>query len=361
MSEGARARLGEAEDEEGEDFEETEVATALAVVPEASEAANLAHSNQPLFSQAKPNFLKMMGQIAQLMGQLTQAVSPTENSKAPAFKTPSMKAPDSFDGTQAHKLRRLSQYCPFLFHNDPANFFSDRKKVLYLTLFLTGRAGKWIEPYLANISNEDPSYLLSNWKFFENQLFTLFGYPNEFRKAEQQLDNLRMKASEHVSLYITDFRRAMSRIGDWGERAHIHVYRRGFASRISDQLASYPGNFDTLEELMDITLELDTRDHERQKEKGIHHEKKPPVTGSNPQRPPKDSSSKRSHHKKDKKGKQFQPSRDKPNSALLNKDNKLISSEKESRIKEGLCTYCGGNHPIDKCFKRPQNKPEWES
>ncbi|MBW0490617.1 hypothetical protein O181_030332 [Austropuccinia psidii MF-1] len=50
----------------------------------------------------------------------------------------------------------------------------------------------------------------------------------------------------------------MSRIGDWGERAYIHVYRRGLASRLLEQLASHPGNFDSLQELMDITFELDT-------------------------------------------------------------------------------------------------------
>ncbi|MBW0581877.1 hypothetical protein O181_121592 [Austropuccinia psidii MF-1] len=55
MSEVARAILGEAEYEEWEDSEETEVETALAGAPEASEAANLAHSNQPLVSQAEPN------------------------------------------------------------------------------------------------------------------------------------------------------------------------------------------------------------------------------------------------------------------------------------------------------------------
>ncbi|MBW0498774.1 hypothetical protein O181_038489 [Austropuccinia psidii MF-1] len=108
---------------------------------------------------------------------------------------------------------------------------------------------------------------------------------------------------------------------------------------------------------MDITLELDTRYHERQKEKGSHQEKKPLVAGSNSSRPPQESSSKRPHHKKDKKGKQFKVSKDKPHSSLLNKGNKLIGSEKERRIKEGLFTYCGGKHPIEKCFKRPQNKP----
>ncbi|MBW0503990.1 hypothetical protein O181_043705 [Austropuccinia psidii MF-1] len=95
-----------------------------------------------------------------------------------------MKAPDSFSGTKAYELRGFIQSSQLIFHNDPDNFFSDRKKLFYSTSFLIGRAGKWIEPYLSNISNKDPSYLLNNWKLFETQLFTLFGDPNEVRKAE---------------------------------------------------------------------------------------------------------------------------------------------------------------------------------
>ncbi|MBW0523003.1 hypothetical protein O181_062718 [Austropuccinia psidii MF-1] len=108
---------------------------------------------------------------------------------------------------------------------------------------------------------------------------------------------------------------------------------------------------------MDVTLELDSRYHERQKEKRGNKEKKPPVIGSNPSRPPQDSFSKRPHHKKNKKGKKFQSSKDKPHAAPLNKDNKFIGSEKERRIKEDLSTYCCGKHPIEKFFKIPQNKP----
>ncbi|MBW0484863.1 hypothetical protein O181_024578 [Austropuccinia psidii MF-1] len=148
----------------------------------------------------------------------------------------------------------------------------------------------------------------------------------------------------------------MSRIGDWGERAYIHVYRRGLASRLLDKLASHPGNFDSLQELMDITLELDTRYHERQKERGSHPEKKPQISGSNFSKPPQSSSSKKPYHRKKKKGKNFQVSKDKPHAALLTKDNEFIGSEKERRIKEGLCTYCGGKHPIEKCFKSPENR-----
>ncbi|MBW0486798.1 hypothetical protein O181_026513 [Austropuccinia psidii MF-1] len=82
-------------------------------------------------SPPEPNFLKMMQQMTQLIGQLTQAVSPMENLRVPEFETPSMKEPDSFHGTQAHKLREFIQYYQLIFHNYPENSFSDRKKVLY--------------------------------------------------------------------------------------------------------------------------------------------------------------------------------------------------------------------------------------
>ncbi|MBW0571741.1 hypothetical protein O181_111456 [Austropuccinia psidii MF-1] len=141
-------------------------------------------------------------------------------------------------------------------------------------------------------------------------LFTLFGDPNEVRKAEQELDNLRMKEGGQGSLYRADFRSLMSRIGDWGK-----------------------GPIFILQELMDITLELDTRYHERQKEKGSHQEKKPPISGSNSSKLPQSSSSKKPYHRKNKKGNNLNVSKDKPHAALLNKDNKLIGSEKERRIK----------------------------
>ncbi|MBW0568225.1 hypothetical protein O181_107940 [Austropuccinia psidii MF-1] len=249
ISEDSRARLGEDKEEEGEesveeeDSGEAEVADALANAPEVPQGSNLAPTNPHLVSQYDPSLLMIMEKMATIMGHLSQAAAPRDNYKAPAFKTTSIKAADSFD----------------------EDFVSDRKKAMYSTSFLTGRAGKWIEPYLSNISNEDPSYLLNNRQLFETQLFSLFGDPNEVRKAEQELDNSRMKEIGHVSLYIDDFRSLISSIGDWGERSYINVYRRGLESRLLHQLASYPGNFDTLQELMEITLELDTRYHERQK------------------------------------------------------------------------------------------------
>ncbi|MBW0548857.1 hypothetical protein O181_088572 [Austropuccinia psidii MF-1] len=132
-----------------------------------------------------------------------------------------------------------------------------------------------------------------------------------------------MKEGGHVALYIANFRSLASRIGDWGERALIHHFRKGLTSWILDQLASHPSNIDSLQELMDVSLELVTRYHERQKEKKHHQEKKPEASKSNSSRHQDSSSS--SHKKKN----FYSQKQDKPNSSLLNKVFKLKGSEKK--------------------------------
>ncbi|MBW0510505.1 hypothetical protein O181_050220 [Austropuccinia psidii MF-1] len=111
-----------------------------------------------------------------------------------------------------------------------------------------------------------------------------------------------MKEGGHISLYIADFRSCDSRIGDWGERVLIHHFRMGLPSRIFDQSASHSSRIDSLQDVMDMTLELDTRYHERQNEKSHHQEKKPEASKPN--------SSRSSQNKK----KNFQK-RDKPHSS----------------------------------------------
>ncbi|MBW0506999.1 hypothetical protein O181_046714 [Austropuccinia psidii MF-1] len=153
-----------------------------------------------------------MNQMTQIISNLQLALS-SEDSRQPAFKTTSIKAPECSDGTKPFKVRIFIQYCQIIFDNYQANFSEDTKNILYATSFLIRRAEKWIEPYLSSLTNQDPRYLLNNWAFFKSHLFTLFGDPNEVRKAEAELNGIRMKERGHVSLYIADFRSLVSRIG----------------------------------------------------------------------------------------------------------------------------------------------------
>ncbi|MBW0472214.1 hypothetical protein O181_011929 [Austropuccinia psidii MF-1] len=100
-----------------------------------------------------------------------------------------------------------------------------------------------------------------------------------------------MKEGGHVSSYISDFKILVSRIGDWGERALIHHFWKGLPSRILDQWAIHPSRMDSLQDLMDINLELDTRYHARKKEKGHFQEKNSEASKSNYSHPQNSSSS----------------------------------------------------------------------
>ncbi|MBW0576743.1 hypothetical protein O181_116458, partial [Austropuccinia psidii MF-1] len=124
-------------EEEGSDG--TEGVPAPVGASQSTGGPTLAQSDQPVSHQSEPSSLAIMQQMTQIMATL-QAASSSGSSRPPAFKTPSMKAPECFDGTQPFKVRSFLQSCQLIFHNDLANFSQDRKKVLYATSFLIGRA-----------------------------------------------------------------------------------------------------------------------------------------------------------------------------------------------------------------------------
>ncbi|MBW0534473.1 hypothetical protein O181_074188 [Austropuccinia psidii MF-1] len=159
---------------EEEESDGTEASAAPVGASEGTRGPTLSQSDQPVSHQTEPSLLAIMQKMTQIMANL-QAASSSEVSRPPALKTPSMKAPECFDGTQPFKARSFIQSCQLIFPNDPENSSQDRKKVLYATSFLVGRVAKWIEPYLYNITNQDSSYLLNSWTLFESKLFTFWG------------------------------------------------------------------------------------------------------------------------------------------------------------------------------------------
>ncbi|MBW0581293.1 hypothetical protein O181_121008 [Austropuccinia psidii MF-1] len=65
----------------------------------------LSHPNQ-----SEPSLLAIIQKITQSMTNLQEASS-SEVSRLPAFKTPSMKATECFDGTWPFKVRSFIQSC----------------------------------------------------------------------------------------------------------------------------------------------------------------------------------------------------------------------------------------------------------
>ncbi|MBW0460528.1 hypothetical protein O181_000243 [Austropuccinia psidii MF-1] len=148
-----------------------------------------------------------------------------------------------------------------------------------------------------------------------------------------------MNQGGRVSLDIPCLSILVSGIGDWGERAYMNHYRKGSASRILNQLAYNPSIIDSLQYLIDVTLKPDTMYNERKKEKNHFQE-------ANTQVSKLTSGTQNSSSSSIKKKNFWIQKRDKPHSSIVNKDHKLMGSEKERTLKEGLCSYCGGKHSI---------------
>ncbi|MBW0563865.1 hypothetical protein O181_103580 [Austropuccinia psidii MF-1] len=160
--------VGEEEEEnsvEEEESDGTEGVPAPVEAPQGTGEPTLAQSNQPVSHQSEPSLFAIMQKMTQIMANI-QAASSSAASRPPALKTPTMKAPECFDGTQPFNLRSFTRSCQPIFHKDLADFSQYRKKVLYATSFLSGRAAKLIEPYLSNLTNQDPNYGLNSWKLF---------------------------------------------------------------------------------------------------------------------------------------------------------------------------------------------------
>ncbi|MBW0468897.1 hypothetical protein O181_008612 [Austropuccinia psidii MF-1] len=108
--------LGEDGEEEEENSVEEEESDGTDAAPdpvgasEGTRGPTLAQSDQPVSHQTERSLLAIMQQMTQIMANL-QASASSEVSRPPSLKTPSMKAPECFDGTQPFKVRSFIQSC----------------------------------------------------------------------------------------------------------------------------------------------------------------------------------------------------------------------------------------------------------
>ncbi|MBW0469105.1 hypothetical protein O181_008820 [Austropuccinia psidii MF-1] len=121
----------------------------------------------------------------------------------------------------------------------------------------------------------------------------------------------------------------------------MHHCRRRLPSSILDKLYSHPSKIHSLQDSMDVTLELVIRYHERKKENNHFKENKTEATKLSSSQSGNNSSS---SHKKNKNYSIWK--RNKHNPSLFNDYHRLKGSEKERRLKEGLFSYSSGKKRI---------------
>ena len=157
-----------------------------------------------------------------------------QNATAPPRSTrTSLKAPDTFDGSDPSKFHTFLSQIYLHIADRPQDFPTDEEKILYVWSYLQGTTQRWFEPGMyvgAPIPVWD-----GNFRLFIEELQVNFGPHDLIGDAEQALKVLVMKPTDRIATYQVDFDNYSGIIGHNNNAIHRFFYD-GLPRRIKDLL-----------------------------------------------------------------------------------------------------------------------------
>jgi len=305
--------------------------------------------DSPIPSTSTPTLdpLLLFAQVVQALTKVATASADRDSSSGHT----KVREPDTFDGTDPRKLRAFLVQCELNFQDRPKAFASNCARVTFAQSYLKGMALKWFEPDLLNSANPHARLLwMDNYAQFVSELKSNFGPHDPIGDAKHQLDNLSMKEGQKINKYVVEFNRLAGQVRGYGDGALRHIFYSGLPDRIKDEI-SRVGKPRTLNGYRTLAQTIDARYLERKSEV-VRQTKTSTTSSSNSASKGTSSASSDSKGKtkeKDNKNKSSDKSKSssgaKPASsetpAHLGKDGKLTEEERQQRIKDKLCMFCG--------------------
>lgn len=180
-------------------------------------------------------------------------------------------APSRFDGTPGKLKGHLTQLKAYQrqFQND---FEDDFSRIIHASGFLEGKALAWFQPHLSQALeeedredwDEETQQIFRNFDGYEDALRSLFLDPDEKRRAERELNNLRQTKS--ASEYATEFRRIIPHL-DLTEETKISAFYSGLKDDVKDEISKIMEQPDEFLDYCTLAIRIDTRLFERRSER----------------------------------------------------------------------------------------------
>lgn len=258
--------------------------------------------------------------------------------------------PKPFQGDST-KLLSFFQHCDMYFMINQQKFQDDDIKINIMASYFEGEAEKWFRPYFRDRADndedsqeDDTKEMFSSYKKFKKHVTSAFGGPNEVREAEKAIMNLRQTGS--VRDYATKLRGHIAVLG-WADSVTMPIFREGLKPGIKWEIRNEK-SVRTLSKLVEKAIEVD---NDIQDLKG--HTNNYVHLG----RSAKPNQGKARQHKQP----YFGPmpmDLDAANKKRNYTKGPLTQPEKDRRIKNNLCLYCGKpGHVANDCFAKKGKKP----
>ena len=154
------------------------------------------------------------------------------------------------------------------------NHVSKSKKTLFASTFLRDRVEAWLKPQLREYldDDEDDTRIFADYDKFKEEIRRIFDIANEKSTAERNLQHItqRIAAAE----YAARFQEEVEKI-EWNDAAKMIMYRKGLKESVKDELMRYGDEIDSLNQLIEASIELDDKLYDRamKKRNQIPHER----------------------------------------------------------------------------------------
>jgi hypothetical protein len=309
----------------------------------------LAHLHS-LSSQHQQNS-ELVTQVAHLQGQIQalqqMAAPPQATHQIPLpvhpSSSPSLPDPPVFNGKKSTECRSFLDHCRLNFRLAPSKFPTEEQKVFYAIRFLRDTAFDHYRPSIA--AGSTPDFLLT-FENFATDLLNHFGISDEKERATR--DIWRLSQTGSAASYIADFD-LLANVLDWGDEALSAQFYRGLKPTVKDELARIdkPSTFVDMKKLaLRIDNRLFERDRERRQEGNSKYSTAQPHSARLPH-----ISAHRTHSSSN-----HSTSSSSPNSSSRHsftssgpvpmdvdqvRYRKLTPEERQKRINNGECLYCG--------------------
>jgi hypothetical protein len=169
-------------------------------------------------------------QMAQAMAFLAQ------NSVAPPRSTcTSLRAPDTFDGSNPSKFTTFMSLIYLHITECPQDFPTDNEKIFYVWSYLCGMAQQWFQPNIFAGGQVPIPHWDGNWELFVQELASNFGPHDPFGDVRISLETLSMKPGDPLATYQLKFDTRAVMTG-YNEAALFWVFYRSLPSRIKDTM-----------------------------------------------------------------------------------------------------------------------------
>ena len=272
--------------------------------------------------------------LTQIIEALQHKLHRLESNQAASYRStpalePKVADPDFFNGSK-DKVKIFLSQTQLVLQAQPLRYPTGTARVLFAASFLRGDAFLWYQQL-----SEDPSsqVILHDFERFSSSLMEAFGEADLVAVAERKISLLRQTTS--VNSYYTEFKRLATFL-KWNDAAQRTVFYAGLKPRIKDELAKSK-RAETMAELSEIAVRLDNRIYERNLEKKSEGNDQPRERSNN------DAS------RYDNTVVPMEIDGTYVNSEKT-RNGKLTASERQNRIDNHLCLYCGSaDHKVASC------------